>query len=235
MIGADTDKLRELALRFEELSGSVAEAAAMTSRSVHDVRWQGPDADRFRSDYRARAATRLSDLGALLQDDAERLRGQADDQDRCSRAWSASNGSVSTAAASAASADMLVAFAAPTGVPELDGAGWAALGALVGAVVGAAAAGAGTGAMAGAAGGTVALPGAGTVGGAAAGAVVGAIVGLAAYGASQAVPAIVEAVESGDEGDSTPASQPPPATDSRGGTEAPSEVTGISAHGQAQI
>lgn len=67
MIGANPDELRALGERFEDRSGTAAEAAAMTGVSVHDVRWHGPDADRFRSDFETQIETRLSDLAVRLQ------------------------------------------------------------------------------------------------------------------------------------------------------------------------
>ena len=84
MFGANTDELRRIAGVFDTRAGEVTGTRGTCDREVEGVEWVGPDADRFRDDWRLAPSTELDRLDDLLRDLAQVLRRQADEQDAAS-------------------------------------------------------------------------------------------------------------------------------------------------------
>lgn len=84
MLGAATDRLREIALRFGGAADTLGGSARAVSSDVNAVEWLGADADAFRTDVDEVVRADLEMLATMLRERDTDLVGQADDQDATS-------------------------------------------------------------------------------------------------------------------------------------------------------
>lgn len=92
-VGADVDQLRALSRRFTAAADQLRAVVTQTSGRLNTVRWTGADADRFRSEWRGDATGRLRTAADALDQAAEALRRNADEQEQASSAGGVVNGS----------------------------------------------------------------------------------------------------------------------------------------------
>lgn len=80
-LGADPEQLIELAGVMRDTAASLDDASrTLTGRIAHNLRWQGPDAERFRNDWMSGHAPRIASTSTLLANCADSLQMQADEQ-----------------------------------------------------------------------------------------------------------------------------------------------------------
>lgn len=84
MLGANTGELRALSGRFTARDATSDTARSTCSPAVAGVRWEGPDAEAFKADWRTVVDTAIRELGDLLEARAKALTQQAADQDTAS-------------------------------------------------------------------------------------------------------------------------------------------------------
>ncbi|MFI8777596.1 WXG100 family type VII secretion target [Brachybacterium paraconglomeratum] len=90
-LGADTDQLRETASAFERGAASLEALLTSLSGVVSAVDWQGPDADRFRSDVDQLLRQALTTTGRVSKR-ATALEEEAEEQDEASSGGDAVRG-----------------------------------------------------------------------------------------------------------------------------------------------
>lgn len=102
--GADPGQLRALAMQFDKGAG-VLESHAMTLHSMigSSTSWQGPDAERFRSEWTGRDFKAMSAAIQMLRSSARDLQRNADDQERISGGHGGSAADAQSGAAGGAS------------------------------------------------------------------------------------------------------------------------------------
>lgn len=99
VVGADVAELRELATALDRASERlVAVHGDLTRRTDASRYWLGPDAARFRERWRSSDALRLRRVAMALAEQADRLRRNADEQERASAAEGSGAGSVAASA-----------------------------------------------------------------------------------------------------------------------------------------
>lgn len=86
MLGANTDELRALAGIYGKKAEAVSNAERVTVPEVEGVKWEGPDAEKFKREYGSVVAPSIRDLASRLRTAQAELTKQAGDQDTCSQA-----------------------------------------------------------------------------------------------------------------------------------------------------
>lgn len=84
MYGADIAQLRALAAQFEAVADRLDNGRVAVGALVHSSPWSGPDAGFFRQTWDGQHNPRLAQAAALLRDGAQKLRANADAQERTS-------------------------------------------------------------------------------------------------------------------------------------------------------
>lgn len=82
--GADIAELRHLSVEMRHASTQLSEIAARLGPQVSQVRWTGPSAQRFVSDWHSRLAPDLRKTSQSLADAAERANANARQQEETS-------------------------------------------------------------------------------------------------------------------------------------------------------
>lgn len=92
--GADIAQLRALAAQFDVAADRLEGSLRTTGALVQTSAWSGPDAGRFRQEWVTIHERRLSQVAMQIRDAAQRLRTNADAQERTSAAdggWDVTN------------------------------------------------------------------------------------------------------------------------------------------------
>lgn len=84
MVGADVAELRGLANDFRAASRRIDSASRQLAPAIMRGSWKGPDADRFRHRWSSRLLPCLEDASTSLSEASEKLRQEADEQERAS-------------------------------------------------------------------------------------------------------------------------------------------------------
>lgn len=85
--GADPTSLRQLAVQFDRAAANLETTLKPLQSQVSNHRaWQGPDADRFRSEWTNVSRPRVTSAVDALRQAADALRRNADEQERASNA-----------------------------------------------------------------------------------------------------------------------------------------------------
>lgn len=84
MYGADIAQLRALANQFDRNADQLDWIRGTVGTAIQISAWQGPEAGRFRSQWSSDYASRITLAVRLLHDGANRLRANADGQERAS-------------------------------------------------------------------------------------------------------------------------------------------------------
>lgn len=92
MVGADVDQLRALARTLEQAADRLESTSTSTTGMLNNAPWKGPDADRYRSDWRGSSLPTIRNAAAALREAATALTRNADDQERTSSAGGAASG-----------------------------------------------------------------------------------------------------------------------------------------------
>ncbi len=92
MVGNDPDELRTLADAMRTAGQHLTTTWKTVDGRLGAAPWFGPDADRFRSDWRQRHRPSVSSIAALLDEASRTLTRNADEQDRASAADGATTG-----------------------------------------------------------------------------------------------------------------------------------------------
>lgn len=79
-LGADVDELERLGRGFEREGARLTATRDRLQAALATVTWFGPDAERFRGDWRSKMAPTLGRLGALLREQSAELVRQAREQ-----------------------------------------------------------------------------------------------------------------------------------------------------------
>jgi uncharacterized protein YukE len=78
--GADVEQLEQLARKFDEESKNIRQAMTTVTGQMGQTWWQGPDANRFRSEWESTHRSALSRLADSLQQAAQQVKKQASEQ-----------------------------------------------------------------------------------------------------------------------------------------------------------
>lgn len=89
--GADVEALRASARELADAAQALLSANVRLTYRVHDVRWNGPDAARFRAAWESEYSPQLSQVSAALHRAATEVLEQAADQERASSATGATS------------------------------------------------------------------------------------------------------------------------------------------------
>ena len=89
--GMDTGAGRDQAARFLQAADALTDMRDQLAGTVAATHWQGPDADRFRTEWMGLAATTFAIVIAQLQREGHQLRAEADEQDAASAADAAAS------------------------------------------------------------------------------------------------------------------------------------------------
>lgn len=82
--GADVEALDELARKIRREANELTRIGSGLSTAIEHVHWVGPDAERFRSDWKGTERAAIRRVSSSLDDLAASVRRQADDQRRAS-------------------------------------------------------------------------------------------------------------------------------------------------------
>ncbi len=92
-LGADPQQLIELAGTMRTAADALDDASKnLTGKIAHNLRWQGPDAERLRSQWHSQHVPRISSASALMNSSSDHLIKQADEQIAASAADGGSGG-----------------------------------------------------------------------------------------------------------------------------------------------
>lgn len=86
LIGADPQDLNNLATAMDQGARSLDQARTQLGGFIKNVRWNGEDAFRARSNFNTKHAPQLSTAAVMLRETADRLRKQATEQENASAA-----------------------------------------------------------------------------------------------------------------------------------------------------
>ena len=87
VLGGDPPAMRTLAGRLEAVSAQLSAVRTNVGAEIDAVEWLGADATRFRKEWLGTYVPALKQLIDDLNGAAVNIRGDADLQDRTSRAW----------------------------------------------------------------------------------------------------------------------------------------------------
>lgn len=82
--GQDVEQVQQLAGQLTTRADDIGRLIAQLSSTVDAVDWQGPDAERFRSDWHGQHRTALNAVVSALQDASQSARRNAQDQQTAS-------------------------------------------------------------------------------------------------------------------------------------------------------
>lgn len=84
MYGADIATLRSLATQFDRAADQLDAHRIFLGNAVQQSAWLGPDAERFRGEWRGQYSARVAASARLLRETAATVRKNADEQERAS-------------------------------------------------------------------------------------------------------------------------------------------------------
>jgi uncharacterized protein YukE len=82
--GQDIEQVQMLANQFNAKAGEIEQLISQLSATVDSIDWQGPDAERFRSDWHGQHRTALNSVISALQTASQSARRNAQDQQAAS-------------------------------------------------------------------------------------------------------------------------------------------------------
>jgi WXG100 family type VII secretion target len=85
-LGADVEQLDGLARRFQEESSQVDQLISRITSQINEVWWQGPDAERFKSEWQGTFTQQLRNISTALRDAGTNVSRQATAQREASNA-----------------------------------------------------------------------------------------------------------------------------------------------------
>ena len=84
MLGADSQALRLLAGKLEQIAGRLSTIESTVNGRVDSMPWTGGDATRFKSTWSGTSAPSMRDASRTLNDAAGAIRGDAQRQEQIS-------------------------------------------------------------------------------------------------------------------------------------------------------
>lgn len=84
MLGADSQALRLLAGKLEQIAGRLSAIEGTVSGRVDSMPWTGGDATRFKNGWAGNSAPSMRDASRTLNDAAGAIRGDAQRQEQIS-------------------------------------------------------------------------------------------------------------------------------------------------------
>ncbi|MGH3677202.1 MAG: hypothetical protein ACRDU5_15965 [Mycobacterium sp.] len=82
--GQDIEQVQMLANQLNARAGEVEKLIAQLSATVDSIEWQGPDAERFKADWKGQHAAQLRAVVSTLQTASQDARRNAQDQQMAS-------------------------------------------------------------------------------------------------------------------------------------------------------
>ncbi|PWD52228.1 hypothetical protein C8046_17870 [Serinibacter arcticus] len=82
--GMDINAARDLVRVMTSDADTITQLTARLSQQLEGTPWYGPDAQRFRGDWQGQYVPALNSVVQALQENAQLLASQADDQERAS-------------------------------------------------------------------------------------------------------------------------------------------------------
>lgn len=83
--GADVDQLRELGNKLEHGASEIDSQRNRLNTALENTHWEGPDADRFKEQWRGEHTSKLKQISEALRDASNRAKQNADQQTQASQ------------------------------------------------------------------------------------------------------------------------------------------------------
>jgi hypothetical protein len=84
-LGANTEQLRNLGTKLQAGSSEIEKQSNVLTKMLEGTDWKGPDADKFRSDWRSNHATALAKVAQALEEAGKQASRNAQQQEDASR------------------------------------------------------------------------------------------------------------------------------------------------------
>lgn len=84
-LGANTEQLRNLGTQLQTGSNEIEKQNSMLTRMLDGTDWKGPDADRFRNEWKSNHATALAKVAQALEEAGKHASRNAQQQEDASR------------------------------------------------------------------------------------------------------------------------------------------------------
>lgn len=82
--GMDINAARDLVRVMTTDADTITQLTSRLTQQLEGTPWQGPDSQRFRTDWQGQYVPALNSVVTALQENAQLLASQADDQERAS-------------------------------------------------------------------------------------------------------------------------------------------------------
>lgn len=86
MYGADVEQLNQLSAQLNNKASDIQNVISQLSSAISSVQWQGPDANRFRSDWQGQHVAQLKQVVSALQNASQNAKRNAQEQQSASGA-----------------------------------------------------------------------------------------------------------------------------------------------------
>jgi hypothetical protein len=84
--GADVEQLRQLGSKLQNGANEIESQRNTLTSFLDQVDWRGPDADKFKEQWRGEHTTRLNQVAEALKEAGNRAKQNADQQSQTSHA-----------------------------------------------------------------------------------------------------------------------------------------------------
>jgi uncharacterized protein YukE len=78
--GADVDQLRELGNKLNTGANEIDSQRNLLNSALDNTQWEGPDADRFKEQWRGEHTSKLKQISEALRDAGNRAKQNAEQQ-----------------------------------------------------------------------------------------------------------------------------------------------------------
>jgi len=86
MYGADIEQLNHLATQLNSKASDIQGVISQLTSAINSVQWQGPDANKFKSDWQGHHVAQLKSVVQALQDASQKAKSNAQQQQQASGA-----------------------------------------------------------------------------------------------------------------------------------------------------
>jgi uncharacterized phage infection (PIP) family protein YhgE len=84
--GADVDQLRELGNKLNTGANEIDSQRNLLNSALENTQWEGPDADRFKEQWRGEHTSRLKQVAEALREAGNKAKRNAEEQSNASHA-----------------------------------------------------------------------------------------------------------------------------------------------------
>ncbi|MDZ4234086.1 MAG: WXG100 family type VII secretion target [Dietzia sp.] len=84
LFGQDIDQVRQLAAQLNAMAGDIESVISQLTSAVDSVQWMGPDAERFKSEWKGQHVPQLRQVVSALQAASQNASRNASEQQQAS-------------------------------------------------------------------------------------------------------------------------------------------------------